>query len=79
MDFRYGAAICAPNQSFFRAEFFTSKNQYGAAISPRDSIFHFAVLEKPENQYGAAICTPNGCFSVRGATRLRTSRKPYKT
>ena len=25
MNFQYGAAICAPNQSFFRAEFFTSK------------------------------------------------------
>ena len=65
--------------NLLRSGIFQFGNQYGAAISPRDSIFYFAVLEKLENQYGAAICTPNGCFSVRGATRLRTSRKRYKT
>ena len=78
MIFQYGAAIYTPNQSFSERDFHF-ENQYGAAISPPNRISYFAALEKPENQYGAAIYTPNGCFSVRGATRLRTSRKPYKT
>ena len=78
MIFQYGAAIYTPDQTF-PEQIFNFGNQYGAAISLANRICNFAVLGKPENQYGAAIYIPNGCFSVRGATRLRTSRKPYKT
>ena len=38
-DFSIWSSYLCSKSIFFRAEFFTSKNQYGAAISLRDSIF----------------------------------------